>query len=78
VVTERGKPIGQIIPVKQTIEKKLQSVVDAGLAEWSGRKVKPGRPDAINRSEKQISDLVADDRGNIADPKDPQHNNLNK
>jgi prevent-host-death family protein len=62
LVTERGKPIGQIIPVKLTIQEKLQTVVDAGLAEWNGKKVKPGKPVAINRSAKQISDLVMEDR----------------
>jgi len=62
LVTEHGKPIGQIIPVKLTIQEKLQTVVDAGLADWNGKKVKPGKPVAINRSAKQISDLVVEDR----------------
>jgi prevent-host-death family protein len=62
IVTERGKTIGQIIPVKPTIEEKLQAVVDSGLAEWNGIKVKPGKPLAINRGPKQISDLVSEDR----------------
>jgi len=38
IVTERGKTIGQIFPVKPSIEGKLQAVVDAGLAEWIGKK----------------------------------------
>ncbi len=62
IVTERGKSIGQITPIKLSIDEKLQAVVDAGLAEWNGRKVKPGKPVAINRSNQQISDLVAEDR----------------
>jgi prevent-host-death family protein len=62
LVTERGKPIGQIIPVKPTIQEKMQTVIDAGLAEWNGRKVNPGKPVAINRSAKQISDLVVEER----------------
>jgi len=62
LVTEHGKPIGQIIPVKPTIQEKLQIVVDAGLADWNGKKVKLGEPAAINRSAKQISDLVVEDR----------------
>jgi prevent-host-death family protein len=62
LVTERGKPIGQIIPVKQTIQEKLQTVIEAGLADWNGNMVKPGKPVAVNRSEKQISDLVVEDR----------------
>ena len=62
IVTERGKTIGQIIPVRQTVEEKLQAMVDAGLAEWNGKKVSPGKPVAINRSDKQLSDLVVEDR----------------
>jgi prevent-host-death family protein len=62
IVTERGKPIGQITPIRPTIEEKLQAVVDAGLADWNGKKLKPGKPVAINRGSKQISDLVAEDR----------------
>ncbi len=62
IVTERGKAIGQIVPVQPTVNGKLQAVVDAGLAEWNGKKVKPGKPVAINRGKKQVSDLVAEDR----------------
>ncbi len=62
IVTERGKTIGQIIPVKPTIEEKMQSVVDAGLAEWSGHKLTPRKPVAVNAGKKQVSDLVAEDR----------------
>jgi prevent-host-death family protein len=62
IVTERGKSIGQIIPIQPGIDEKLQAVVEAGLAEWSGKKVTPARPAAINRSRKQISDLVFEDR----------------
>lgn len=62
IVTERGKTIGQIIPVKQTVEEKMLTVVDAGIAEWSGKKMEPGKPTVINRGHKQVSDLVAEDR----------------
>ncbi len=62
LVTERGKPIGQIIPIKPTLQEKMQNVVDAGLAEWNGKKVRPSKPAAINRGAKQISDLVVEDR----------------
>lgn len=62
IVTERGRPIGQIIPIGLTIEEKMQASVEAGLADWNGKKVKPGRPAAANRGPKQVSDLVAEDR----------------
>ena len=62
IVTERGKSIGQIIPIQPNIGEKLQAMVEAGLAEWNGKKVSPARPAAINRGQKQIADLVAEDR----------------
>ena len=62
IVTEHGKTIGQIIPVKPTIEEKLQAVVDSGLAEWNGKKLMPGNPVVINDGKRQVADLVAEDR----------------
>jgi prevent-host-death family protein len=62
VVTEHGKPIGQIVPIKASIEERLQAMVTSGLAEWDGQKLKPYQPVAINRGERQVSDLVIEDR----------------
>ena len=61
-VTERGRIIGQIMPVSPGLAEKMQAVVDAGLADWSGQKVTPGQPVAINRSSQQISDRIVEDR----------------
>jgi prevent-host-death family protein len=65
IVTERGKPIAQITPIKLTIDEKLQAVVDSDLAEWNGKKVKPVKPVTENRGDQQISDLVSADRDSI-------------
>ena len=62
IVTERGKSIGQIVPIQPTIEEKLQALVDSGMADWNGKAFNPGKPAVINRSEKQLSDLVVEDR----------------
>jgi prevent-host-death family protein len=62
LVTEHGKPIGQIVPVKASLEERLQAMVAAGLAEWNGQKLKPYKPLAINRGKRQVSDLVIEDR----------------
>ncbi len=62
IVTERGKVIGQIGPVKQTVEERIWAMVDAGLADWNGKKLKPYQPRIINRSGKLMSDIVAEDR----------------
>jgi prevent-host-death family protein len=62
IVTERGKTIGQIVPVKRTLEEKLMAMVDAGLADWNGQKLEPHNPTVVNRGPKQLSDLVSEDR----------------
>ena len=62
VVTEHGKPIGQIVPVKASVEERLHAMVATDLAEWDGQKLKPYKPVAINRADRQVSDLVVEDR----------------
>ena len=61
-VTERGKTIGQIIPVKASTQERVQAVVDAGIADWNGQKLEAYKPQAINRGSRQVSDLVSEDR----------------
>lgn len=62
IVTERGKAIGQIIPVKTSIEERLRNAVTAGIAEWNEEKPKRYKPIAVNNSAHQLSDLVVEDR----------------
>ncbi len=62
LVTERGKTIGQIVPVKPTVEERLRGMVEAGLVEWNDRKPEPYQPAAVNRGTRQLSDLVAEGR----------------
>jgi prevent-host-death family protein len=62
IVTEHGKSIGQIVPIKPTVEERLRMMVDAGQVEWNGEKLKPYQPVAVNKSNHQLSDLVVEDR----------------
>ena len=62
IVTERGNIVAQLIPPQQTIEERIWAMVDAGLAEWNGKKLKPHKPGIINKSGKLISELIMDDR----------------
>lgn len=61
-VTEHGKIIGQIIPVKPTVEERLQAMVAAGQLEWDGQKLPPYQPTAVNHGNRLLSDLVIEDR----------------
>ena len=62
IVTEHGKTIGQIVPIKSTLEERIQAMVSAGQAEWNGKKLTPYQPRAVNKSTHQLSDLVIEDR----------------
>jgi prevent-host-death family protein len=62
VVTEHGKTIGQIIPARPTVEERIQGMVAAGQAEWNGQKLKPYQPRAVNKGDRQLSDLVVEAR----------------
>jgi prevent-host-death family protein len=61
-VTEHGKIIGQIIPVKPGVEERLQAMVAAGQMEWNGQKLMPYQPTAVNQGDRLLSDLVVEDR----------------
>lgn len=61
-VTERGKVIGHLSPVKSTVEERIQAMVDAGLADWNGERLKPYRPKIVNRSGRLMSDMIIEDR----------------
>jgi len=62
IVTEHGKIIGQIVPMKATFEERLQVMVAAGQAEWNGEKLIPYQSKVVNRGLRQLSDLVVEDR----------------
>ena len=62
IVTEYGRTIGQLIPVKPSIEEKILSMVDAGQADWNGKKLPPHQPLVTNKGDRLLSDLVIENR----------------
>ena len=62
IITERGKPVGRLVPTGQSLEQRLQVMIDAGLAEWNGKPLPPARPVAKLKGGKTIADLIIEDR----------------
>ena len=62
VITERGKPIGRIVPVSHSVETRLRELIQAGLVAWSGRKLMPMDPVARTRGRRTVADLLLEDR----------------
>jgi prevent-host-death family protein len=63
-ITERGKPVGRIIPIKeeQSLEEKLEAMAQAGLLAWNGEKLEPMEPVVRTRGERTVADLLIEDR----------------
>ena len=62
IVTEHGKTIGQIVPVKPTVREKVLMMVAAGQVEWNGQKPIAYRAKVRNQSTQTLSDLIVSDR----------------
>jgi len=62
VITEYGKPVGRIVPIGPSLETRLDELIEAGLAEWSGRKLSSMVPVAHTQGEQMVSDLLLEDR----------------
>ncbi len=62
VITDRGVPIGRIVPVGQPLAARLDALCQAGQAQWSGRKLAPAKPPARVRGKRTVADLLIEDR----------------
>jgi prevent-host-death family protein len=63
VITERGTTVGRIIPAYESLDERLQALVQSGIADWNGKRIKPGRPVAkIKPGGKTLAEIVSDNR----------------
>ena len=62
VITERGKPVGRIVPVGRSVEERTRELARAGLIAWSGRKLGAARPRVRTRGKKTVAELLLENR----------------
>lgn len=65
VITDRGIPIGRIVPIGKHLDERLAAMQQAGQAEWSGRKLasmKQVAKAATARGRRTVAQLLVDDR----------------
>lgn len=63
IITDHGRPVGRILPAEQDLEERLKVLQDAGIVAWNGQKLEPITPIAVNRSARQVSDILVEMRG---------------
>lgn len=61
-ITERGKPVGRIVPVVSSLEERIEAARRSGLVSWNGQKPKPRAPVAKVRTKKTIAEIVSENR----------------
>jgi prevent-host-death family protein len=66
VITERGKPIGRIVPLETSSEDRLQELIELGLVAWNGQKF-GARPRGLSPARVKgtvtVAELLLEDRG---------------
>ena len=62
VITERGAPVGRIVPIRPSVEERTADLAQARLISWSGRRLASRRPAVAARGKKTVSELLLEDR----------------
>lgn len=61
-ITERGVPIGRIVPTVASIEDRLDAMARSGLLQWDERRLPRVAPVASARGKRSVADLLLEDR----------------
>lgn len=62
IITDRGKPIGRIVPSELSPVERLRDLEQSGLVAWSGRKLEPVASAAQVRGPNTVADMLLEDR----------------
>jgi len=65
IITERGKPIGRIVPMESSLEDRMQELIAAGVIAWNGQKFGAhprGVSPAQVRGPVTVAELLLEDR----------------
>ena len=61
-ITERGTPIGRIVPVSAPIADRIEELSKSGLVRWNGEPMKRRKPVAKLRGRRSVAELLVEDR----------------
>ncbi|HSW09345.1 MAG TPA: type II toxin-antitoxin system prevent-host-death family antitoxin [Bacillota bacterium] len=61
-IAERGRPIGRMVPVGESLTERLEVLRQSGQVRWSNRKLKPTLPVASARGGRSVARLLIENR----------------
>ena len=62
IITDRGRPVGRIVPYGQSLEDRVDALELAGLISWNGQKLPQFEPTVRIQGNRAIADLLLEDR----------------
>ena len=62
IITEHGRPVGQLIPSVQPLAERVEAMRRAGLLTWNGKRLPAGQPMAVLRSQQSLTELISEGR----------------
>jgi prevent-host-death family protein len=63
VITDRGVPVGRLVPIEEGLEERVAALRAARLLQWSGRRLAPREPAVRMPAGKSVAELLIEDRG---------------
>lgn len=61
-ITERGTPIGRIVPTAAPLDARIEVLARSGLVQWSGRRLGPRATAVRAKGKASVADLLVEDR----------------
>lgn len=62
VITDRGVPVGRLVPIEQGLDERIAALRAARQLQWSGRRLAPRKPAARIPRGRCIAELIVEDR----------------
>lgn len=62
IITDRGRPIGRIVPIMQSTHDQLEVLRSAGLVDWNGETISQIDPVAQITGKKTVAEILIEDR----------------
>lgn len=63
IITERGRPIGRLLPYDVGSDQRMVDFVRSGLASWNGQPLGAWQPEVALEGKKTVAEILIEDRG---------------
>lgn len=62
VVTDHGRRVARIMPEGHSLDQRLETLKNAGVILWSGRRLGGTKPDVRARGKRTVANIVVENR----------------